>query len=68
MISCVYTSPMETNQHIKYTYRKGEVKYYATYQSAWNACVSLNESAVDGTWLFEGDEIGWYLHFEKETN
>jgi hypothetical protein len=53
---------------IKYTNRKGEVKYYATYQSAWNACIRLNESAVDGTWLFEGDEIGWYLHFEKETN
>lgn len=56
---------METVKHLN---RKGEVKYYASYQSAWNACIRLNEQASDGTWLFEGDEHGWYLHFEKETN
>jgi hypothetical protein len=45
---------------------KGETKYYATYQSAWNACIRLNEKETRGTWLFEGDIVGWYLHLEKE--
>jgi hypothetical protein len=52
---------------IRYKKKNGEVKYYAFYQSAWNACIRLNETAVDGTWLFEADEIGWYLYFEKDT-
>jgi hypothetical protein len=47
--------------------KKGEVKYYATYHSAWNACIRLNETAENGTWLFEGDEIGWFLYFEDEA-
>jgi hypothetical protein len=51
---------------IKYTNGKGEVKHYATYHSAWRACIRLNETATNGTWLFEGDEIGWYLYFDKD--
>jgi hypothetical protein len=51
---------------IIYTDKKGCVKYYATYQSAWNACIRMNETAVDGQWLFEGDAIGWYLEFHKD--
>jgi hypothetical protein len=50
-----------------YKTAKGKTKYYATYQSAWKAAIRLNETAVGGTWLFEGDEIGWYLHFEMEA-
>ena len=49
-----------------YTNSKGETKYYASHHSAWNACIKLNETANGGTWLFEGDAIGWYLHFEKD--
>lgn len=52
---------------IIYTDKKGGVKYYATYQSAWNACIRLNATAVDGQWLFEADTIGWYLEFHKDT-
>ena len=49
---------------IRYTKKNGEVKYYATYQSAWNACIRLNEKLTEGSWSFEGDETGlWYLHF-----
>jgi hypothetical protein len=58
---------MNTTQK-RYTKKNGEVKYYATYGTAWNAAIRLNETAVDGTWLFEGDEHGWYLHFENEMN
>ena len=46
-----------------YKNAKGETKYYATYQSAWNRAIKLNETAVGGTWYFEGDENGWYLEF-----
>jgi len=52
---------------IRHTDTKGKVKYYATYHTAWRAAARLNETAVDGTWLFEGDEIGWFLHFEADT-
>jgi len=46
---------------------KGETKYYASYQSAWNKAIRLNETAVGGTWLFEGDQYGWYLHFVTDV-
>ena len=58
-----------TTAEIRYTKKNGEVKYYASYQNAWNACIRLNEKPEyqSGTWLFEGDENGWYLHFETTT-
>lgn len=43
----------------------GEIKYYATYQSAWNAARRLNENATEGLWWFEADINGWYLFFER---
>jgi hypothetical protein len=49
-----------------YKTAKGETKYYATYQSAWNVAIRLNEKAIGGTWRFEGDENGWYLEFQKD--
>jgi hypothetical protein len=53
---------------IKHTNAKGETKYYATYQSAWNACIRLNEKATNGSWEFEGDATGnWYLHFVADA-
>ena len=52
---------------ILYKKKNGEVKYYATYQTAWNAAIRLNEKLTNGTWLFEGNENGWYLHFEGEA-
>lgn len=54
-------------KEIIYTNAKGETKYYATYQSAWNACIRLNEKATNGSWAFEGDVTGWYLHFVADT-
>ena len=50
---------------ITYKNSKGETKYYATYQTAWNAAIRLNEKINNGTWLFEADTIGWYLFFEE---
>ena len=58
---------METHTN-RYTSKNGQVKYYATYRTAWNAAIRLNENAVGGSWFFEGDEHGWYLHFENEVN
>jgi hypothetical protein len=53
---------------IIYKNKKGETKYYATYQSAWNAAIRLNETEIRGTWLFEGDATGmWYLHLELDN-
>ena len=49
-----------------YKNAKGETKYYATYHSAWNACIRLNEKETKGTWRFEGDLVGWYLELEKD--
>lgn len=60
---------IETLGEITHKNAKGETKYYATYQSAWNAAIRLNEKAIGGTWYFEGDATGmWYLFFEAETN
>jgi hypothetical protein len=53
---------------IIYKKKNGETKYYASYQSAWNACIRLNEKINNGTWMFEADATGyWYLHFVAET-
>lgn len=47
--------------------KDGSIKYYASYQSAWNAAVRLNENETDGTWYFESDAtFKWYLHLVKE--
>lgn len=54
-------------EQIIYKNAKGETKYYASYKSAWNACIRLNEKETRGTWLFEGDRYGWYLHLELEN-
>jgi hypothetical protein len=45
---------------------KGETKYYASYQSAWNACIKLNKKETNGVWRFEADLVGWYLQLEEE--
>ena len=58
---------MTTLSEITHKNAKGETKYYATYQSAWNAAIRLNKKTINGTWLFESDQIGWYLHFEEEV-
>ncbi len=55
-----------TENKIIYKNSKGQTKYYATYQTAWNACIRLNEKETNGIWRFEGDLAGWYLHLEQE--
>jgi len=51
------------NGLIKYhTKKNGEIKYFATYQSAWNAANRLNDAGLDdGIWLFEADMTGWFV-------
>jgi hypothetical protein len=51
-----------------YTDKKGKVKYYASYQSAWNACIRLNDQEINGSWYFEGDINGWYLHLIEDDD
>ena len=41
--------------------KNGEIKYYASYQSAWNAAARLNENELDNLWWFEMDTVGWFL-------
>ena len=41
--------------------KDGEIKYYASYQSAWNAAARLNENELDNLWWFEMDTVGWFL-------
>ena len=54
-------------QAIKYhTKKDGSVKYYASYQSAWNAANRLNEAeTADGIWLFEMDMTGWFVFLSQ---
>lgn len=51
------------NEVIKYhTDKKGAIKYYATYGTAWAAAARLNETTnEDGIWLFEADMTGWFV-------
>ena len=51
-----------------YKNAKGETKYYATHQSAWNRAMKLNETTEDGMWLFEGDEKGWFVYFSPDDD
>lgn len=55
------------NEIIKYhTKKNGEVKYYATYGSAWAAASRLNETTTeDGIWLFEADMTGWFVFLSQ---
>lgn len=53
-------------EQLIYTNKDGSTKYFKTYQGAWNRCIKLNETAVGGTWYFEGNTTGWYCHFVKE--
>lgn len=46
--------------------KNGEVKYYASYQTAWAKAARLNEDVVDGLWLFEADEHGWFVYFDAD--
>ena len=48
---------------IKYhTKKNGEIKYYASYESAWKAANRLNDSRTEeGIWLFEADLAGWFV-------
>lgn len=49
---------------IIYRKKDGSIKYYASYQSAWNAAIRLNEKETTGAWYFESDAtLNWYLHF-----
>jgi hypothetical protein len=46
----------------QHTKANGEVKYYASYQTAWNAASRLNETDSDnGIWIFEQDMTGWFV-------
>jgi len=56
---------MNTVQY--HTNKDGSVKYYASYHTAWNAAIRLNQNTKDATWLFDGDEHGWYLHLERDA-
>ena len=47
------------------TKKNGEIKYYASYQSAWKAASRLNEGNEDGIWLFEADMNGWVVFFSE---
>lgn len=53
-------------EEIRYTNKSGEVRYYSTHHSAWRAAIRLNETETAGTWYFEGDSNGWYLHLVKD--
>jgi hypothetical protein len=44
-----------------YRNRKGEIKYYASWQSAWKAANRLNDAEGDVEWLFEQDLTGWFV-------
>ena len=52
-----------------YTNKDGSTKYYASHTSAWNRAAKLNETVVDGMWVFEADLNGWFVFFipENET-
>lgn len=43
--------------------KNGETKYYASHRTAWAKAAKLNETAVDGLWLFEADLNGWFVFF-----
>ena len=72
MVICGYIVFMENNpttqKPIFYTNKNGDVKYYVSYRTAWNACIRLNKTAVNGLWLFEADTIGWYLEFHADKD
>lgn len=55
-------------EHTYHRNGKGEIKYYASYQSAWNACIRLNESETRGQWMFEADLNGWYCELYTDNN
>jgi hypothetical protein len=57
---------MSTNTDNKYKNKKGEIKYYASYKTAWNACIRLNQEIENGQWLFEADLNGWFLEFHQD--
>jgi hypothetical protein len=40
---------------------KGNIKYYASWQSAWKAANRLNETEGDVNWVFEQDLVGWFV-------
>lgn len=59
---------MTTATEIIYKDSKGATKYYATYQSAWNAAIRLNNKRTSGAWYFESDETGlWYLFLDENA-
>lgn len=41
---------------------KGNIKYYASMNSAWKAANKLNDAEGDVEWLFEQDLVGWFLY------
>jgi hypothetical protein len=53
-----------------YLTTKGDIKFYASYQSAWKAAARLNQADPSSSWLFEMDNsvgLGWFL-FQEEGN
>ena len=56
------------NMEHKLRLKNGEVKYYASYRTAWNKAAKLNEDAVGGLWFFEGDEHGWFVFFSRDED
>jgi hypothetical protein len=50
-------------QMIIYKKKNGEIRYYSTYQLAWNGAIRLNAQEKSGQWYFEADEVGWFLFY-----
>jgi hypothetical protein len=51
---------------IIYKKKNGEIRYYSTYQGAWNGAIRLNAVEKSGQWFFEADEIGWFLFYVSD--
>ena len=63
-----FNGPIEGPEQ-RVTDKKGKVKYYSSYRSAWRAAALRNQKMSPeerGGWYFEGDENGWYVH--KDLN
>jgi hypothetical protein len=51
---------------IIYKKKNGEIRYYTTYQGAWNGAIRLNAQEKSGQWFFEADETGWFLFYVSD--
>lgn len=48
--------------------KNGNTKYYASYRSAWEKAIKLNQNETNGQWLFEMDATGWFLEFHSDDD